>query len=235
MTTDERPPVRHCKTIRAFRRQRRGAAATEYGLLVGLVALALLGAAVALGADMGTLFDRARNGMSDGTALVPPHLNSVQRDAEPMAQWQAGPWRDGSGSSCSAGGSQPQQRDVTCQKDGAVVDDSACSGAKPDSSGSRACDTACPALTAGDWLFATGGNGGTVDGGWSPRSGDWLSAARRLCESAHASACAVYTEDGRSDYAVYYAAPGATATVGANPDEGTDGHRYFAATCGSVP
>ena len=46
-----------CKLINLFRRDERGAAMVEYGLLVGLVALGVAAAATTLGNDISTLFN----------------------------------------------------------------------------------------------------------------------------------------------------------------------------------
>ncbi len=46
-----------CTLINLFRRDERGAAMVEYGLLVGLVALGVAAAAITLGGDISTLYN----------------------------------------------------------------------------------------------------------------------------------------------------------------------------------
>lgn len=53
-------------------RRRRGATGTEYGLLVGLVGVALLTAVGQTGRSVGTLFDTASEAISLGPATAPP-------------------------------------------------------------------------------------------------------------------------------------------------------------------
>jgi len=62
-------------TLQAFfsdrldNRKDRGATAVEYGLMVGLIAVVIIAAVLALGGELNTLFSRVVNGLPGGTDL----------------------------------------------------------------------------------------------------------------------------------------------------------------------
>lgn len=53
--------------VHSFLRDEEGASAVEYGLVVGLIAVAIIAVLIAIGPKLNTLFEKVNNGLS-GTA-----------------------------------------------------------------------------------------------------------------------------------------------------------------------
>ena len=64
-------------TLQAFfsdrleNRKDRGATAVEYGLMVGLIAVAIIGLVFALGGELGEMFTSVTNGLNNPEGLAP--------------------------------------------------------------------------------------------------------------------------------------------------------------------
>lgn len=57
---------------RAFRRDENGATAVEYGLIVGLIAIVIVGAVSILGGTLKGMFEDANTGLLTGTTSTTP-------------------------------------------------------------------------------------------------------------------------------------------------------------------
>lgn len=60
------------KQVKRFMRDEEGASAIEYGLIVGLIAVVLITAFMALGTDLDTLFTAASTAVEDAAANAVP-------------------------------------------------------------------------------------------------------------------------------------------------------------------
>lgn len=59
--------LKQCHELfRAFAKDEEGATAIEYGLIVGLIAIALIVALITIGGDLGSIWDKASEEISTG-------------------------------------------------------------------------------------------------------------------------------------------------------------------------
>lgn len=180
------------------RRRRKGAMAVEYGLIVALLAVAILTAVGASGSAVSTLFaDLAERltpepGSSDENAAPgnPP-------PAVPGAQWVASSWRQMSACGHDADDNPVTAywwRTVTCEDGGVAVPEDRCQGAQPARLDSRPCQqTTCGAFEDRVVDFA---NEDTLVGyGFSIAD---MSSLRNLCQRDGVRICTYIPGNGYS-------------------------------------